>query len=315
MLPLWNEYRDKMIADGRPPASVYQETKLCRYFEIWYGSSNVRKVSQKDFERYKTYLMVEHKTRYWNTRLKPSTIEKRLFAIKSYFKFLEARKAIILDPTIYLTVPKAKPYGTAHLLSEKEIQKLLEKPNTRKPLGLRDRLIFELFYVTAMRRGELVKLKVSDIDMKEKYIYPSRLKGGRECAIPILPSTYHILEKYLNEARPQILKWIGKPDIPEVFITTRGTRCSVEHINTLFKRYRGDQKHIHPHALRHSCATHMLKNGADIRNIQALLGHRSIKSTQRYTRVVVEDLKAAQAKYHPREKQFKKVCTPSEKSC
>ena len=100
-------------------------------------------------------------------------------------------------------------------------------------------------------------------DMKEKYIYPSVSKDGRECAIPILPATYQILEKYLTEARPQIVKMSCKPDIPELLITRYGARMNVRNMMQIFRIYRGpgpDKMHIHPHALRHSCAAQFLKN-------------------------------------------------------
>lgn len=312
MLPLLNEYREKLLADDRALVTVAGELKRCRYFSAWYGSENFTKVTRKDIQGYKTYLMTEHQHCHTKKRLKDSTVARRLCSIKAYFKFLAERRAIFFDPALDLTFPKIKRYAAVHLVTEKEVQELLQKPDTRRPLGLRDRLVFELFYATGLRRGELMRLKLSEIDMKEKYIYPARLKGGRECAIPILPSTYQVLEKYLSEARPQILKWTGKPDIPELLVTERGAPISVDSINTLFKRYRGDKKHIHPHALRHSFATHLLKNGADIRNIQALLGHRSIKSTQHYTKLIVGDLKRVQEKCHPREKHFKEICTPSQ---
>lgn len=311
MLPLLNEYHDKMLAEGRCLRTSSQNSMYCRYFAEWYGLENMKKVSRKDIERYKIYLMSEHKTRFLGKRLTDASIASRLYAIKGYFKFLQERKVVFLDPTVDLTAPSVKKFTNVHLLTEKEMQELILKPDTSTLLGLRDRLIFELLYASALRSGELCRLKVSEVDMKKRYIYPSRSKGGRECAIPILSSTYQILQKYLNEGRPQILKIIRKPEIPELFVTRRGTRMTSHNMVALFERYRDGKKHIHAHALRHSCATHMLKNGADIRNIQALLGHNRIETTQGYTKLVIGDLKDMHAKYHPREKYFKKISKPS----
>jgi integrase/recombinase XerD len=306
MLPLLNEYRQQLVADGRRPRTAYLNTTSCRYFANWYGSENMKKVSRGDIERYKIYLMTEHKSRYRGTKLANSSVANRLYVLRGYFRFLEENKAVFFDPTVKLTVPKVKKFANVHLLTEKEMQELILKPDTTTLLGIRDRLIFELFYVTALRSNELCRLKLIDIDMEEKYIYPSRSKNGRECAIPIVSSVYPILAKYVDEVRPRILQLIGKPDIEELIISRRGSPMSVCNMNSLFRSYRGNKKHIHPHALRHSCATHMLKNGADIRNIQALLGHHRLETTQGYTSLTVTDLKDIHNKHHPREKHFKR---------
>ena len=97
------------------------------------------------------------------------------------------------------------------------MQELIRKPDTKTPLGVRDRLIFELLYTCPLRSGELCRLKLSDVDMKEKYIYPLRSKGGRECAVPIVPTTYQVLKKYLSGSRDELVKKSGKPDPEEVF--------------------------------------------------------------------------------------------------
>ena len=142
--------------------------------------------------------------------------------------------------------------------------------------------------------------------MKKKYVYPSRSKGVRECEIPIASKTYPVLEKYLSKSRPELLKKSGKSNLEEVFDTRRGTPMTIYNMNKIFERYRNAKKHIHPHALRHSCATHMLKNGAGIRHIQVLLGHNRLETTQGYTKLTINDLKDIHEKYHPRERLLKK---------
>ncbi len=311
MLPLLNEYYDKLLAEGRSLRTAQGNALYCRYFADWYGSEDMRKVSREDIERYKIYLMTGHKTRYWAKRLADSSIANRLYVLKGYFKFLQERKVIFFDPTLDLTVPTVRKFSNVHLLTENEIRELFQKPDPSTLLGLRDRLIFELFYTTALRSGELCWLKLSEVDMKEKYIYPSRSKGGRECAIPIMNSTHGLLEKYLAGVRPEIVKKIRKPDIPELLITRRGTRMTPCNMNQLFQRYRDGKKHIHPHALRHSCATHLLRHGADIRNIQALLGHNRLETTQGYTKLTISDLKDFHVKFHPREKLYRKARKPT----
>ena len=306
MLPLLNEYYDKILADAWQVGTARQNILYCTYFGNWYGSENIKKVTRKDIEKYKLYLMTEYKTRLRKTKLSNSAIANRLYALKGYFKFLQNRKVLFLDPTVGLEVPKVIKFANVDCLTEKEVQELIRKPDTRAPLGVRDRLIFELFYTSALRSNELCRLKLSEVDMKEKYIYPSRSKGGRECGIPIVPTTYQVLKKYLSESRPELVKKSGKPDPEEVFITRRGVSMTVYTVNKIFEKYREGDKHIHPHALRHTCATHMIKNGADIRNVQALLGHNSLETTQGYTKLTVENLKDIHEKYHPRERMAKR---------
>src|SRR3990167_2155879 len=117
---LLNEYYQKILAEGRSQRTASLNTAYCRYFVNWYGSKNMKKVSSKDIERYKIYLMTEHKARFWGTRLTDVSVAARLWALKGYFKFLLQRKKISSDPTIGLTVPKPRIFSKIHFMSEKE---------------------------------------------------------------------------------------------------------------------------------------------------------------------------------------------------
>lgn len=134
-------------------------------------------------------------------------------------------------------------------------------------------------------------------------IYPQRAKYGRECGIPITSGTYEALVKYLTVSRPRLLK-SAKAASDRLFIGERGKPFAGGTINEIFVKYRG-KKRIHPHSMRHACAIHMLKNGADIRDLQVLLGHKSIKSTMVYTVLTAKDLRDMHDKFHPRERQIK----------
>ena len=140
--------------------------------------------------------------------------------------------------------------------------------------------------------------------MKEKYFYPSRAKGGRECGIPIIPSTHQALERYLTISRPRLLKH-AKRNVEELFVTNDGGPLSITMVNKIFDKYRGKNMRMHPHAMRRACAVHMLKNGASVRDVQVLLGHRNLESTRHYTALLADDLKNMQDKHHPREKRSK----------
>jgi site-specific recombinase XerD len=299
MLPLLNEFRDKMLQDGRQLSTILNTVKACVYFATWYGSEDVRKVSPKDIERYKIYIMTEFISRE-GRKLCNGTIMHRLSAIGMYFQFLHANKKIFFDPTLNMKFPKKEMHFPTYIPTEKDIEELINQPDTHTYVGIRDRLLLELAYTCPLRNIELRRLKVSDIDTKEQYIYPSRAKGGRECGIPIIPSTYQALEKYLSISRPRLLRK-AKGNVEELFVTERGGAFSDTIVNEVFQKYRGT-KHIHPHSMRHACAVHMLKNGAGVRDIQVLLGHKSLKSTQMYTMLTANDLKDLHVRYHPREK-------------
>lgn len=300
MYPLLNEFRESLIARGLYAGTIASAVKAVIYFERYMESKDVRKITKSDIDKYKAYLMTEHKTNN-GKRLCTETILHRLHSLARYFKFLLERKLIFIDPTIYLTFPKKNYKLPQYIPNEKEIEELLRQPDTYTYVGIRDRLVMELAYTCPLRNQELRDLRLQDIDLKAKIIYPGRVKRGRECGIPITKGTYEALVKYLGISRPRLLKH-AKTDPGHLFLSEQGRPFAQGTINEIFVRYRGN-KRIHPHSMRHACAVHMLKNGANIRDLQVLLGHRSIKSTMVYTVLTAKDLRDMQDKFHPRDKQ------------
>ena len=302
MYPLLNEFKEKLVSQSLYPATIVNIIKAIVYFERYMESKDVSKITKSDIEGYKTYLMTEYKTNV-GKKLCNETIIQRLCALKRYFGYLLENKAIFIDSTVYLTMPKKKYRLPQYIPNEKDIEELLRQPDTYTYIGIRDRLLFELAYTCPLRNKELRELKFQDIDMKARIIYPERAKRGRECGIPITNTTYKILVKYLAVARPRLLK-NAKTNSDRLFLSERGKPFADGTINEIFVKYRSS-KRIHPHSMRHACAVHMLKNGADIRDLQVLLGHRSIKSTMVYTVLMAKDLRDMQDKFHPRDKQVK----------
>jgi integrase/recombinase XerD len=296
--PLLNDFKEDLVNKGLYPCTISNVIKALIYFERYIESKDVRKITKSDIENYKTYLMTEYKTNA-GKRLCTETILHRLHAITRYFKFLVERKVIFIDPTVYLEFPKKKYKLPEYIPNEKDIEEILKGPDTYTYVGIRDRLVLELAYTCPLRNKELRDLKLQDIDLKAKTIYPGRAKHGRECGIPITKGTYEALVKYLGISRPRLLKH-AKADPGHLFLSEQGRPFAQGTINEIFVKYRGN-KRIHPHSMRHACAVHMLKNGANIRDIQVLLGHRSIKSTMVYTVLTAKDLREMQDKYHPRE--------------
>lgn len=304
MLPLLNEFKEAKLREGM---SVYTIAHTCNnlvYFSRYLGYEDMRKVSPKTIKEYQVYLLTEYRMKDGN-KLKDTTISARLNDLVPYFQYLAQKRVIFFDPTLNMEFPKPEKRLPDYIPSEKDIEDVLNGPDTNVFMGIRDRAIFELMYACPLRNIEVRGLELSDLDMKGKFIYPTRAKGGRECGIPITDSLYQVLEKYLEIARPRLARRSNR-FTDKLFLSERGGSFKAGGINQILVRYRGSKK-IHPHSFRHACAVHMLKHGARIRDIQVLLGHRNLSSTQIYTRLTANDIKDIQDKYHPREKRFRRA--------
>lgn len=304
MLPLLKEFKETRLREGTSPYTIKHVCNNVVYFSRYLGHEDMKKVSPKDVEKYQIYLMTEYRMKDGN-RLKDTTVSHRLNDLVPYFQFLAQKRFIFFDPTLNKEFPKPEKRLPDYIPSEKDIEDVLNGPDTNVFMGIRDRAIFELMYTCPLRNIEVRGLELSDLDMKGRYIYPTRAKGGRECGIPITDSLYQVLEKYLEIARPRLARRSNR-FTDKLFLSERGGPFKAGGINQILVRYRGAKK-IHPHSFRHACAVHMLKHGARIRDIQVLLGHRNLSSTQIYTRLTANDIKDIQDKYHPREKRFRRA--------
>jgi integrase/recombinase XerD len=202
------------------------------------------------------------------------------------------------DPTLPLYAPK-RWLKLPHVLSCKEVERLLDIDKQKGPQGLRDNAWLELLYATGMRVTELISLKLSNIHWETGYLTTIG-KGSKERLIPLGHPAMNKLERYLKEARPLLLK--GK-DSEFIFLNRRGEPLTRQYIWQIMKRYAksaGITKKISPHTLRHSFASHLLEHGADLRSVQLMLGHSDISTTQIYTHVTREHLKKIHRTYHPR---------------
>lgn len=248
-------------------------------------------------------------------KLSSGARHKIMSSIKTFFRFLHKTGRIYHDPCANIVLPKKGYYLPRALLSVDEILEFLKQPDLTTPIGIRNRAIMELMYSSGLRNGETTMLEVIDVDMVGKTVFVHG-KGGRDAVVPFGSEASKALEHYLYFARDELLKarGTGRPVSAKrkqiekgsnpLFLTAQGFRITTYVINHLVGYYAkkaGIEKPITPHGLRHTCATHLLRNGADIRLIQRLLRHADIGSTQIYTRVAIEDIKDAQKKYHPRE--------------
>jgi integrase/recombinase XerD len=241
-----------------------------------------------------------------NLRGRPNCVSYqngRLAAVKGFTRFLKERDYIVSDPArdiAYAKLPKRLPRG---VLTASEARKIINAPDTKCTLGYRDRTIMEVLYTTGIRKDELIKLTLSDVDYHDGFLRINAGKGGKDRVVPLGRIACRYLENYIKSVRPELIK---DPYNNHLFLSARGNRLSKNMVWELVKKYARKariKKSVSPHTFRHTCATAMLRNKADIRAVQELLGHESLESTQIYTHISINDLKETHKRCHPREKE------------
>ena len=227
-----------------------------------------------------------------------NSISRRIAAIKSFYRFLVREKFLQTDPTSLIDSPKLWK-RIPETLSLNEIEALLSTVDIRRPQGARDRAILETLYATGMRVSEVSNLKTDNVNLDIGFLRCIG-KGDKERVIPLGKKAIISIKRYLGAARPRLLQ---KNTSGLLFLNRFGKRLSRQSIWKLIQRYAKEasiKKHIKPHTLRHSFATHLLERGADLRSVQEMLGHADISTTQIYTHINKDRLKAIHRMFHPR---------------
>ncbi|WP_171822646.1 site-specific tyrosine recombinase XerD [Sulfobacillus thermosulfidooxidans] len=239
---------------------------------------------------YLQFLQQEHRA--------PATQARRLAAIKAYYRFVVNDQGLSNDPTELLSAPKLNR-RLPHVLSIEEVTRLIEAPDLSTVNGMRDRAMLELLYATGVRVSELCHLTMNDW-----WLDPPKIrclgKGSKERYIPLGKLAAEWLMRYVDVARPQLIKDVQEPTL---FLNRQGKALTRQGFWKLLKKYAvnaGITKPITPHMIRHSFATHLLENGADLRAVQEMLGHQDISTTQIYTHVSQKRLRPVYDQTHPR---------------
>ena len=230
--------------------------------------------------------------------LSPASIRRGISAIRTYFRFLLAEGHVVRDPSERLETPK-RWRTLPEVLTVDEVEKLLASPTLDDPLVFRDRAMLELAYGAGLRVSEWITLGLRDVMLDERLVRVFG-KGSKERLVPIGRSAIAAVAIYVRELRPRLEKGGGKGAL---FLNARGeplTRMGAWKILRRHVERAGITKHVSPHTLRHSFATHLLEGGADLRAVQEMLGHADISTTQIYTHVDREYLRTVHRKYHPR---------------
>lgn len=228
----------------------------------------------------------------------PATISRHLASLRAFYRFLLIENILSLDPTANLESPHSA-HRLPRVMTVAEVETLLNQPRLNSPAGLRDKAMLELLYATGIRVSEMVSLDLDRVDLNHGFIRCLG-KGSRERVAPLGRTAVFYVAEYLARGRARLAK--GKPS-SALFINRLGSRLTRQGFWKIIKRYAREaliDREITPHTLRHSFATHLLENGADLRSVQELLGHSDISTTQIYTHLTGARLREVYDKTHPR---------------
>jgi len=254
------------------------------------GILDISEVSRKHIT---DFLMVEREK-----GLAASTITRNLASIRSFFNFLQKERFIAENPTVELESPRSEK-KLPRVISFSDIEILLEQPPVGDVIGIRDKAMLELLYATGIRVSELVSLNINNINAKTGFLRCDG-KGNKERMIPLGSLAIRSVQEYLKNGRQKLIK---QKDEKALFINQHGKRLTRQGFWKILKKYAvkaGISAEITPHTLRHSFATHLLENGADLRSVQEMLGHADISTTQVYTQVTRKKIREIYNQTHPR---------------
>ncbi|WP_251863636.1 site-specific tyrosine recombinase XerD [Achromobacter sp. Marseille-Q4962] len=252
-----------------------------------------RSISQADKADIEAWFACRHE------ETRPATANRRLAALRRYYAWALREHRAERDPCLTLAAARQPP-RTPKTLSEAQVDELLNAPDVSQARGLRDRAMLETLYATGLRVSELVGLRALDASLNEGVLRVVLGKGGKDRLVPLGAEAAHWISRYLESARPELS---GGRVCDALFITGRAQAMSRQAFWQLVRKYAikaGIHAPLSPHVLRHAFATHLLNHGADLRVVQMLLGHADISTTQIYTHVARERLKALHAAHHPR---------------
>lgn len=268
--------------------------------DITHYLSYLKKYAIEDWEEIDRYILLSFFSDERKSEKSDNTIIREFSSLRKFHQFLKQEGYTSEDPMLYVQTPK-KSDTLPKIISMDQVERLLNFPDTTKPLGIRDRAIIEVLYATGLRISELIELTTEEVHLSMKLIQVVG-KGNKERLIPIGEMGTYWLDYYMTNARPRLLRK-SERDTPVIFLNSRGAPLSRQGVWKKLKqlsREAGIQSSITPHTLRHSFATHLLENGADLRVVQELLGHSNISTTQIYTHITKHRLKDVYSQYHPR---------------
>lgn len=294
-----DEHFEWMRVTGYSLDTIRARRIAIRRFIAWcddLGIDDPREITRPMLERYQRHLFY-----YRKADGTPMTLGSQLGCLaplKTWFKWLAREHHILANPASELELPRQPKRLPRTILTVAEVESILAEASPESVQGLRDRAMLETLYSTGLRRMELPGLAIYDVDLNRRLVWVREGKGRRDRVVPIGERAAAWVNRYLTEARPQL---VGR-DTEALFVTDFGEPVTPEYLAAKVKRYMqfaGIDKPGSAHLFRHACATHMLEGGADIRFIQAMLGHAELSTTQIYTHVSIDKLVEVHAATHP----------------
>ena len=278
---------DKKLSENTLQSYKRDLKQFRRYLEA--SDLHYNKVKEDDIKDYIRELQEEGK--------KASSISRGIASIRSFYQFVLKNRKVKVDPTENIQSPKIEK-RVPSVLTSKEVELLLNQPKDVDLKGIRDKAMLEFAYATGMRVTEMISLNIDDINLEEGYVACKH--GNKQRNIPLGNMSLKALKEYVEEARDILVKTEGEQAL---FVNINGSRLTRQGFWKIIKFYKEQAhitKEITPHVLRHSFATHLLQNGADLKAIQTMLGHSDISSTQVYMQFQDEGIKNVYKKAHPR---------------
>lgn len=295
MNKILNEFLDYLNIEKRYSSKTIDNYQIdLNQFSTFFKEKDIKKIEYDDLREYLEFL--------YNKNYSNKTISRHISSLKSFYKYLLNNNIISNNPTELLSSPKSE-FRLPNYLNIEELDKLLETPNIESKVGKRDILIIEMFYATGIRLSELVSIKLKDIDFNNRMI-KIKGKGNKERYVFYGTNCKKYLEDYLKNSRPFYLK----EENDHLFLNQHGKQISQSGIEYIVKKLlneSGISVHLTPHVLRHTFATHMLNEGADLMTVKELLGHSNISTTGIYTHVSNEQLRKTYLNAHPRARKDK----------
>ena len=290
---------EALLVAGYSTYTVRSRRVVLRRFITWCddrGLADPADITRPILERYQRHLFAHRRPN--GAPLALGTQFGCLSPLRSWFKWLAREGKIPTDPATDLTLPRLPKQLPRALLGVAETESILAAADPASPEGLRNRAMLELLYSTGLRRTELARLRRYDADLARLIVFVREGKGRKDRVVPLGARAAAWLDRYLVEARPRLLGQARE----ELFVTDWGQPITPAQVATVVSKAKARAGIVKPgatHLLRHACATHMLDAGADVRHIQALLGHASLATTERYTHVAISKLQEVHARTHP----------------
>ncbi len=305
VLAAW--YEEHLTISGYRPRTIADYCFELSFFRRWIEhNTDVADINELCAQTLRQYM-----SSLYDRGLAPGTVHHKCCALINFLGAIYEENKFYTDLRPHISLPRTGRKLPATILTEKETQRVfayleeltgsLRVRDFTEAVPVRDHAMLELMYSTGVRLAELINLDLCDIDYDSALVRVRQGKGGKDRVAPIGATSLGVLRRYVHEARPAIAA-----DPNALFVNRFGNRIGTQTVRDMLRRVMKGaaiDRHVTPHAMRHTCATHLLNNGADIRYVQELLGHASLSSTQIYTHVSIDKLKQTHARYHPRERE------------